>query len=43
MRIEHRTGGATGMTIMAATVTGVSGLHAMAIFKWAERNAVKVR
>jgi hypothetical protein len=24
-------------------VTGVSGLYAMAMFKWAERNAVKVR
>jgi hypothetical protein len=31
------------MTIMAATVTVDSGLHAMTIFKWAERNAVKVR
>jgi hypothetical protein len=30
------------MTIMAAMVTVDSRLHAMAIFKWAERNAVKV-
>jgi hypothetical protein len=43
MRIEHGTGGATGMTNMTATVIVVSRLHAMAIFKWAERNAVKVR
>jgi hypothetical protein len=39
MRIEHGTHGTTGMTMVAV----VSGLHAMAIFKWAERNAVKVR
>jgi hypothetical protein len=43
MRIEHGTGGAKGMTIMAPTVTVVSGPHAMAIFKSAERSAVKVR
>jgi hypothetical protein len=31
------------MTIMAATVTVVSGPHGMTIFKWAERSAVQVR
>ena len=31
------------MTIMAATMTIVSGLHGMTIFKWAERNVVKSR